>query len=377
MKKLILLLLILLIPSLSYSGTLTTSGDVNFSVGDILRIKNKFNDEWMNVTNATSAPTYTVTRDMAGQYAPNANPAWKKGTSIVDYGQPGAGGIFMTASESNAPYLSVLTHAGAPWNTTTTQMRLGNLNGYLDYGTDLYGIAIGKSDAYLKYDPTNGLQIKGVITATSGSDIGSSAQLLQNGNFENWTAGTSSAPDGWTLSGAGASVAREASTIKLGTYSAKLTRAGTDTLLGQQIDLDKGIAYWKGRTVTFGCWVYATVADRARLQINDDITTYSSYHTGDGTWQWLTVTKTIGVGATSIYVFGRVWTGNTSAYFDGAMCVEGSVAMPFSEKNYSEQWIHSSDTTKIDGGDIYTGTVSADKITAGTYVGGNFVVGAG
>jgi hypothetical protein len=50
------------------------------------------------------------------------------------------------------------------------------LNGYLGYTSDLYGIAIGETDAYLKYDPTNGLRIKGNITASTGSiggfDIG-------------------------------------------------------------------------------------------------------------------------------------------------------------------------------------------------------------
>ena len=48
--------------------------------------------------------------------------------------------------------------------------------------------------------------------------------LLTNGGFELWSAGTSSAPDEWALVGASATVAREASTIKIGTYSAVVTR---------------------------------------------------------------------------------------------------------------------------------------------------------
>jgi hypothetical protein len=40
---------------------------------------------------------------------------------------------------------------------------MGNLNGFLGYASDEYGIAIGESTKYLKYDPTNGLRIAGSI----------------------------------------------------------------------------------------------------------------------------------------------------------------------------------------------------------------------
>ena len=151
------------------SSTMTISGDTTFSVGDKLRCKDGTNDEWFSVTNVASAPTYTVTRDMAGSYAANTNPIWKKGTAIVNYGASGEGGIYMTSSEATSPYLSVVTHAGSPWSALTTHLRLGNLNGFLGYSSDKYGIAIGESDKYLKYDPTNGLRIKGVITCEAGS----------------------------------------------------------------------------------------------------------------------------------------------------------------------------------------------------------------
>jgi hypothetical protein len=39
----------------------------------------------------------------------------------------------------------------------------------LGYSSDLYGIAIGETTKYLKYDPTNGLRIAGDITATVGN----------------------------------------------------------------------------------------------------------------------------------------------------------------------------------------------------------------
>lgn len=375
MKKFLLVLFILLTPFTCFAGTLTISGDESFFVGDFLRLKDSENDEWMEVT-AVNGNTYTVTRDMAGQYATNSNPTWKKGSCVTNFQASGEGGILMTSSDANSPHIDVVTHAGAPWATLTTHSRLGNLNGFLGYSTDKYGIAIGESSAYLKYDPTNGLRIKGIVTCESGSDTGTSNQLLRNGNFEVWTDGASAAPDGWTLYGAGAGIARSA-THKKGTYSVALTRSGTDC----QISAD-GISdsYYRSRTLTLSCWVYATVADRARLAFYDDGSsgyTFSSYHTGGSGWELLTVTATIHAAMNNFYLKGMIFVGDTTAYFDGAMLVEGNVAQPYAPKNYSEQFIHPSDTTKIDGGNIYTRTVTADKITAGTFVGGIFEVGNG
>lgn len=157
--------------------------------------------------------------------------------------------------------------------------------------------------------------------------------LLSNGDFENWSAGTAVAPDGWAFTGAGASIAREATTIKLATYSAKVTRAGTNALLYQDITSAKGITYWQGRTITLSCWVWASAANSARFQIIDKsgASTYSSYHTGGSTWELLSLTRTVSADATLISCRFYVET-DTSAYFDGAMCVEGESAFAFSDK---------------------------------------------
>ena len=150
------------------SSTLTLKGDTTLSVNDVLRIKDGIDDEWMTVT-AKSGNTYTVTRDRAGVYAANQNPAWKKGSTVVNFGETGQGGIYLTSSEANSPYMSIVTHAGSPWAALTTHLRIGNLNGFLGYTTELYGIGIGTTNSYMKYDPTNGLQIKGNITITAGT----------------------------------------------------------------------------------------------------------------------------------------------------------------------------------------------------------------
>jgi len=157
------------------SSTLTISGSETFAVGDFLQIKDGVDSEWFEVTDIASAPTYTVTRDKDAQYGADANPTWKKGATVVNFGASGEGGIYLTSSETNAPYMSVFTHAGVPWDTLTTRLRVGNLNGYLDYVTDIYGFAVGDSSNYISVDPTNNLRIvtsaANAITINNGGNI--------------------------------------------------------------------------------------------------------------------------------------------------------------------------------------------------------------
>jgi len=145
------------------ASTLTIEGNETFAVGDLLRIKDAADDEWMQVTNIAAAPIYMVTRDKADSYGADANPAWKKGAAVVNYLRAGQSFIYITASEINAPYLALITHAGSPWTSLTTRFRVGNLNGYLGYSADIYGIGIGSSatgKANLTFDPTNGIRLR-------------------------------------------------------------------------------------------------------------------------------------------------------------------------------------------------------------------------
>jgi hypothetical protein len=224
-------------------------------------------------------------------------------------------------------------------------------------------IASSKLDLTV-YDATIKAYIDGVSVLPDGTV--NPTNLISNGNFESWSAGASAAPDGWTLSGAGASVAREASTIKIGTYSAKVTRSGAQTYLGKAIHTDKGIAYWKGRTVTLGMWVYATVADRAKIEITDGVGGgASTFHTGDSTWQWLTATRTIDASADQLTLYCSVLTADTSAYFDGAMCVEGSSAFAFSPK--PAEYLEGTWTMGVSFGGGTTGITYNAGYTTGRY----------
>ena len=147
---------------------------------------------------------------------------------------------------------------------------------------------------------------------------------ITNADFELWTAGDSVAPNGWILIGTSSAVAKESTIKHGGSYSAKVTRNGTNCRLrSNSLVGSEGISQWRGKTVTWRMWVYATVDSRSRLRIYDGAgASYSSYHTGGSGWELLTVTRTIDAAATDIIATGELETGDTSAYFDDA---EGEV----------------------------------------------------
>src|SRR4030067_1613504 len=181
-------------------ATLITSGTSTFSVNDILRIKNSIDDEWMRVDAVIDNSHYTVTRDLSEDYALNNNPAWSAGAAIVNYGQSGDGGIFLTASESNSPYISIFDHAGSPWDTINTRVRLGNLNGYLGYSSDIYGLGIGSSaanQANLTFDSTNGIRIRTATTDKFVFDNSGNAYIASSVTIGGSSGVLASTLDGW------------------------------------------------------------------------------------------------------------------------------------------------------------------------------------
>ncbi len=156
-----------------------------------------------------------------------------------------------------------------------------------------------------------------------------SPNLFANGNFED-----GDPPTDWTLTGASATLSRSSTQAKIGTYSALLTRVGTNCAIYQDLST---YASYKSKTVTMGAWIYATVASRVLLRLNDGVTdTDSSYHTGVAGWEWLTVSKTLSASASQLRCNVYILTGNTAAYIDGATLVEGSsLSQPETPNYYS------------------------------------------
>jgi len=181
-----------------------------------------------------------------------------------------------------------------------------------------------------------------------------SSTILVDGSFEDWSISTSLR--NWTLSGTSASVNREGTIIKSGLYSAKLTRASGDAYLTQDIQNagNQTITYWQGKVITFGAWVYASVASRAYLYVADGVgTTTSSAHSGTPGWEYIVVTHTVAAAATKVEVSCLVKTANTSAYFDISEVVEGTAlwdgvnGLAYLQSFYST--VHSQGTYSLKG----------------------------
>jgi len=155
------------------SATLTIKGETTFAVNDMLHLKDGTDEEYMRVTAIGSAPTYTVTRDLAAAYASNSNPAWAAGTAVVVEGSSdgastySGGFLKLLGSGTNSPKYSVYKRTGAAYSGITEYCTLGNLNGQLDYVAEDYGIAIGTlTSGYMSYDQTNGLRVNGSLNPT-------------------------------------------------------------------------------------------------------------------------------------------------------------------------------------------------------------------
>lgn len=164
------------------------SGANSWSVGDLLRMTasdgaGSVDSEWLEVT-AVDGNTYTVTRDKAGTYGADSNPAWTEGTSITNWGQSGDGGVAIWGYGSGAPYMQVFTIDSTPWSGYSTWGRFGNLNGSYGISNDYYGIGIGaadKSGHYLIWDHNSGtLDIKGSITVTGGDAFSKTSDDLDD-----------------------------------------------------------------------------------------------------------------------------------------------------------------------------------------------------
>lgn len=148
-----------------------------------------------------STNEYSITRDLAASFAANSNPAWKAGTPVTVQGSSdgaaaySGGYLRLLGAGTNAPHYSVFKRTGVAYDAVTEYCRLGNLNGFLGYVSEEYGLAIGESTKYLKYDPTNGLRIAGQIQSTVYLTAG---EALTDGNAVMIGAGTAIAGNSQT-----------------------------------------------------------------------------------------------------------------------------------------------------------------------------------
>lgn len=162
------------------ASTVVITGETTFVANEVIRIKDGTNDEWMLVTNAASAPTYTVTRDLAGSYASNNNPVWKKGTAVVSMGV-GAGSktgfILLDSSSASSPFIDIYTRNSNTYSDTSLKARMGWLQGIVDSD-----VGLSSTDVWGLY--SDSAYLKGTIVANSGRIGGASGWVITSNNIK-------------------------------------------------------------------------------------------------------------------------------------------------------------------------------------------------
>lgn len=161
------------------ASTLTITGETTFVANEVIRIKDGTNDEWMLVTSAAGAPTYVVTRDLAGSYASNNNPIWKKGTAVVSMGVgtgSKTGFVLLDSSSASSPYIDVYGRNSNTYSDYSLHGRFGWLQGIVDAD-----VGLSSTDVWGLY--TDNAYLKGTIVANSGKIGGTS-------NYWNITSGS-------------------------------------------------------------------------------------------------------------------------------------------------------------------------------------------
>jgi hypothetical protein len=177
------------------------------------------------------------------------------------------------------------------------------------------------------------------ITSLTISGIG--GNYLVNSDFETWSAGTSTYPDGWSLYYGSGTIGRESSNVKVGTYSCKTINTGGGSFgVYTQMFLSGAlpVSFWQGKTVTFGCWCKTSAASQVYIKMNDTTADYpSNIHTGSGNWEWLSVTATLSNSMTFLSPILYTDAGAVStAYWDGAILMVGIFAPQTSSANISK-----------------------------------------
>jgi len=156
--------------------TINTDANTNhgFATGDIVRAK-RFTgsgtyDSWLSVASTPSTTQFTATV-LGGSSVPVAGYEYVRLGSSTDTNRQGV--IYMTADDSNAPFISILDGVSAytAFNTfSTTKVLLGKLSGITSptFGT-LSGYGLYTQNAYLE----GNVNIAGTLTAGDANGVGS------------------------------------------------------------------------------------------------------------------------------------------------------------------------------------------------------------
>lgn len=154
--------------------------------------------------------------------------------------------------------------------------------------------------------------------------------LVRNGNFEAWSAGTTLPPDCWddTANGGTIEQSSSAGTFHAGLYGVHIVQTsagGGDTFLSFPAWGRYAIGF-QGRKVVASVWAKCAAASTAVIRIDDGVSTAEATHTGGGAWERLAAQLDVSASATKLDVIIEVnkpGSGSAEAWFDQAQLVMG------------------------------------------------------
>ena len=141
---------------------------------------------------------------------------------------------------------------------------------------------------------------------------------LYNNSFDYWT--STSTPDGWARNGS-STLSKEIWTANTAEawQALKMTGAADYVALGEP--WKRWLYDFKGHTLTLYCRVLTSTASNARLNLNNGSDNYSSYHSGNGDWEVLSVE--VATVSTDTDLEPRLYTDTTSAAYFSSPWIEG------------------------------------------------------
>lgn len=158
--------------------TIDTEDIHGFAVNDIVRAQ-RFTGTGTYQSDLTVTSVPTTTQFVATLRATYTPPA--AGMDFVRIGNTSTadrqGSIYLTADDTNAPYINVLDGVAAftDWGTTgKTKVRVGNLNGAYGYASNIYGFGAGDvADEAVTIEPTNGVRFlqNGTVMGSLSSSL--------------------------------------------------------------------------------------------------------------------------------------------------------------------------------------------------------------
>ena len=225
-----------------------------------------------------------------------------------------SGGVAVDRTRISSNYVSstgVITHAGAAYTDTTATGEVVEIHEFDPYRLETaiqeaLGSTLRVDESVLQGRADGRYTFQDLTWIHEPSDIaliGMRGEPVITGNrkFAQWGTVSSAGalqPDRWTLAGPGATFARS-TTSRNGPWSLKVTRSGTDATVAQAaqvITSNSTDTTLRGQTATGVLVGMTTDANSLRVRITSELvdgtvisTSNSSYHTGGGGWEELSV----------------------------------------------------------------------------------------